>query len=225
MVSVSDFVGGEVAGVDEERSDGVGEVVVKWFGAGVAEAGDVSDVVRGDEGVDGDADDGGRRRRLVITAAVGSEDRKGDLIDPEGWELDGFRRNPVFLWAHDRSLPPIGKAAQVWVDGGALKALVEFAPTAFAGQVAELYAKGFMRGVSVGFIPLETEMREASSGRRGYLYKRQELLEISAVPVPMHARALAGGGSDEVEMDVGEFLEMRSVTRSLWRAVVGMGEL
>ena len=220
MVSVSDFVGSEVMGVDE-RAERVDDVVVKWFGAGVVEEG----IVRGDGGDAGDADGGDGRRRLVITAVVGSEDRKGDLIDPRGWELDGFRRNPVFLWAHDRSLPPIGKAGRVWVDGGALKALVEFAPTAFAGQVAELYAKGFMRGVSVGFIPLETEMRQASSGRRGYLYKRQELLEISAVPVPMHAGALAGSGADDAEMEVSEFLEMREVTRKLWRAVAGMGEL
>ena len=138
--------------------------------------------------------EGGELRRLVITAAVGSEDRKGDVIDPSGWDLEGYRRNPVFLWAHDRSLPPIGKASRVWVDGTSLRALVEFAPTAFAEQVSELYAQGFMRGVSVGFIPLETEMRASSHGRRGYWYKRQELLEISAVPVPMHSNALAVSG-------------------------------
>lgn len=225
MMRVSDFVGRDAADV-AEMPEQVGEVVVKWFGAGVSDvSGEDGGVVRGEGGRDGDADDGGRRRSLVITAAVGSEDRKGDVIDSGGWELDGFRRNPVFLWAHDRSLPPIGKASRVWVEGGALKAQVEFAPTAFAGQVAELYSKGFMRGVSVGFIPLVTEMRQASNGRRGYLYKRQELLEISAVPVPMHSGALARSGADEAKTGVTEFLEMREVTRRLWGAVVGMGEL
>ena len=132
------------------------------------------------------------RSRLTIRAAVGSEDRKGDVIDPSGWELEGYRRNPVFLWAHDRSRPPIGKSQRIWVEDDALYAEVEFAPTDFAGEIAGLYERGFMRGVSVGFLPLETEVRKASNGRRGYLYRRQELLEISAVPVPMHDGALAG---------------------------------
>ena len=189
------------------RLDRSGGVVVKWLGAGVVSAGDGGpgvddgngvargDVV-GDAGCDADAprrliDVDRGRSRLTIRAAVGSEDRKGDVIDPSGWELDGYRRNPVFLWAHDRSRPPIGKSQRIWVEDDALYAEVEFAPTDFAGEIAGLYERGFMRGVSVGFLPLETEVRKASNGRRGYLYRRQELLEISAVPVPMHDGALA----------------------------------
>ena len=230
MVLSCDLAVGE-AGVMGRWSD-ADEVVVKWFGAGVVDAS--IDGVEQTLEVDGDGvairavSDGAEvkgSRRLIITAAVGSEDRKGDLIDPKGWELEGYRRNPVFLWAHDRSMPPIGRASRVWIEGDELKALVEFAPTAFAMEIADLYARGFMRGVSVGFIPLETEMREASNGRRGYWYTSHELLEISAVPVPMHSSALASGGADREVRDVGEFLEMREGMRRLWRAVSGMGEL
>ena len=230
MVLSCDLVVGDVGATG--RASEVDEVVVKWFGAGVVDAG--VDGVELTSEADGDgvavraASDKAEvkgSRRLIITAAVGSEDRKGDLIDPNGWELEGYRRNPVFLWAHDRSMPPIGRASRVWVEGEGLKALVEFAPTAFAMEIADLYARGFMRGVSVGFIPLETEMREASNGRRGYWYKHQELLEISAVPVPMHSSALASGGPDREVRDVGEFLEMREGMRRLWRAVSGLGEL
>lgn len=181
------------------RLDQSGGVVVKWIGASVVPAGDGEVKTGLDDGksvAHGDAvGDAGRDayapRRLTIRAAVGSEDRKGDVIDANGWELDGYRRNPVFLWAHDRSRPPIGKSKSIWVADGALYAEVEFAPTDFASEIARLYERGFMRGVSVGFLPLETEMRKASNGRRGYLYRRQELLEISAVPVPMHDGALA----------------------------------
>ena len=168
---------------------------------------------------DGDVD---APRRLTIKAALGSEDRKGDVIDPSGWELDGYRRNPVFLWAHDRSLPPIGQARRIWVEDECLQAIVEFAPTEFADEIADLYVRGFMRGVSVGFIPLETELREASNGRRGYLYRRQELLEISAVPVPMHSDALALR-SREAEPNDGnaaaEVSDVREGLRNLWEQV------
>ena len=219
----------DVAGRGSER-DADDAVVVKWFGARVSDVGAEpgvvgdGDAVERAESVENGAE-GGELRRLVITAAVGSEDRKGDVIDPSGWDLEGYRRNPVFLWAHDRSLPPIGKASRVWVDGTSLRALVEFAPTAFAEQVSELYAQGFMRGVSVGFIPLETEMRASSHGRRGYWYKRQELLEISAVPVPMHSNALAVSGTSVEARDAAGLLEAREEMRRLWSEVAGLGEL
>ena len=219
MGSVEVSAGRDIRGLS--RPDRSGGVVVKWLGAGVVQAGngqlvlgDSKGVANGDAvedaGHDADAprcpiDRGEDRaglkpaptgRRLLMRAAVGSEDRKGDVIDASGWELDGYRRNPVFLWAHDRSHPPIGKSQRIWFDDGALYAEVEFAPTDFAGEIARLYQRGFMRGVSVGFLPLETEIRKASNGRRGYLYRRQELLEISAVPVPMHDEALVEGVSE-----------------------------
>lgn len=204
MGSVEVSAGRDIRGLS--RPDRSGGVVVKWLGAGVVQAGNGQLALGDSKGVaNGDAvGEAGRDAdaprcpisRLTIRAAVGSEDRKGDVIDPGGWELDGYRRNPVFLWAHDRSQPPIGKSQRIWVDDGALYAEVEFAPTDFAGKIARLYQRGFMRGVSVGFLPLETEIRKASNGRRGYLYRRQELLEISAVPVPMHDEALVEGVSE-----------------------------
>ena len=103
----------------------------------------------------------------------------------------------------------------MWVEDGALYAEVEFAPTGFGVEVAGLYERGFMRGVSVGFLPLETEVRRASSGGRGHLYRRQELLEISAVPVPMHDDALAAGMSVSDSEGVG-FSEVGEGLRGLW---------
>ncbi len=128
---------------------------------------------------------------LTLVASTEAEDRAGDLIVASGWDLAAYRRNPVFLWAHDYSRPVIGRSLRTWLDGGLLLATIEFAPTPFAQEVRSLYAGGFMRGVSVGFRALETEPRTGAAGKRGLLFKRQELLEISAAPVPVNARALA----------------------------------
>ena len=128
---------------------------------------------------------------LLIVASMGTEDRVGDVIDPNGWELASYLRNPVFLWAHRRSEPPIGRSARTWVEDDCLKALIEFAPTAEAQSVRALYVGGYMRGISVGFRPLKWSRRAASNGRRATYFARQELLEISAAPVPMHPQALA----------------------------------
>ena len=59
--------------------------------------------------------------------------------------------------------------------------------------------------------------------RRGYLYRRQELLEISAVPVPMHTDALAMR-SPESNFGREDVKAMRNGVCDLWRAVVSLAE-
>ncbi len=144
-------------------------------------------------------DDGIRRtrsspgkNRLTLRASIETEDRAGDVIRAEGWELENYRLNPVILWAHRHDVLPVGKSVEVWVENGALMATIEFAPTEFAQQVRRMFEEGFLRGVSVGFRALKTSPR-SENGRRGTVFERQELLEISAAPVPMHPAALAAG--------------------------------
>lgn len=135
------------------------------------------------------------RNSVTIQASIESENRAGDVIRAEGWELENYRLNPVILWAHRHDLLPVGKSVDVWVENGALMATIEFAPTDFAQQVGLMFEKGFLRGVSVGFRPLKTSPR-SGGGRRGTVFERQELLEISAAPVPMHPFALAAGRAE-----------------------------
>lgn len=132
------------------------------------------------------------KNRLTLRASIETEDRAGDVIRAEGWELENYRLNPVILWAHRHDLLPVGKSVDVWVENGALMATIEFAPTEFAHQVRRMFEEGFLRGVSVGFRALKTSPR-SGKGRRGTVFERQELLEISAAPVPMHPAALAAG--------------------------------
>ena len=130
-------------------------------------------------------------RPIMMVASLETEDRAGDLIRASGWDLRAYESNPIVLWAHEYSRPAIGRSLRTRIEGDALVAEVEFAPTPFAQEVRALYLAGFMRGVSVGFRALETEPRTASNGRPATLFKRQELLEISAAPVPLNPDALA----------------------------------
>lgn len=127
-----------------------------------------------------------------VVASTGDVDRHGDIVMPDGWQLDAYRANPVVLWAHDYRQPAIGRAPAVWRAGRALLASIEFAPTDFGRTVAGLYRDGYQRGVSVGFRPIRFEERR--DGRNGALlgirFLEQELLEISAVPVPANGNAL-----------------------------------
>lgn len=172
-----------------ERSKSEFGLVTKWFSARALEAEEPTAEKMDVEGSGG---------TLTLVASTGQEDRAGDLVKATGWDLDAYRENPVFLWAHDYRRPAIGRSVRTWVqdglDGGRLMATIEFAPTPFAQEIRSLYAAGFMRGVSVGFRAIEMEPRTGASGRRGVLFKRQELLEISAAPVPVNAGALIREG-------------------------------
>lgn len=118
-----------------------------------------------------------------------SVDRMGDVIKQDGWSLDAFKKNPVLLWAHDYTLPPVGKVGACVTEDGKLKAksvqFVEREVSQFAWSVGEMYRKGFLNAVSVGFAPQEFGPCET-----GFEFRRQELLELSAVPVPANANAL-----------------------------------
>ena len=133
----------------------------------------------------------GKERTLEFIGSTESVDRVGDVIEAAGWQLKNFKTNPVFLWAHKYDQPPIGKATRVWKSEGKLKFQIEFADAEtyeFADTIYKLYQGGFLNAVSVGFEPQEWEDLDAKgSGRR---YKKQDLLELSGVPVPANAEAL-----------------------------------
>ena len=129
---------------------------------------------------------------MTFVISTDEVDRHGDIIATRGWQLDSYKNNPVFLWAHDYARPVIGKATDVWAEPHSLMARMEFAPTNFAREIASLYKAGYQRGVSVGFKPLRFEERrhEKTGALLGLRFLEQELLETSAVPVPANRSAL-----------------------------------
>lgn len=127
---------------------------------------------------------------LSFVMSDGSEDRYGDTVAPTGWKTDAFLKNPVFLWQHDRGLPPIGKVGSIAMDGATLRAKdVTFTPSdlhPFGAQIGKLYEAGFLNAVSVGFMPVKYSFNDSG----GIDFQEQELLELSAVTVPANANAL-----------------------------------
>jgi len=135
-----------------------------------------------------------QERVLEFIGSTAHVDRYGDVIEVEGWDLKNYQKNPVFLWAHDYKQPPVGKAVKVEKGDQGLLFQVKF-PTAeeyaFADTIFKLYLGGYLRATSVGFQDLEREPITDKEGKQtGWRYKRQELYELSAVPVPANPNAL-----------------------------------
>lgn len=142
---------------------------------------------------------------LDFVASTATLDRYREVIEPAGWKLGSYRRNPVFQNAHNYGdiLFTLGKALVTEVrkvgERQALCQRIQFATeiNPVARIAYGLYKGGFLNAVSVGFIPLKwedgnkTNEADGTNARRRYL--EQELLEVSAVAIPANPDALALG--------------------------------
>jgi uncharacterized protein len=157
-----------------------------------------------------------KNRTLTLVASTEAVDRYGDIIRVKGWKLDNYLKNPVFLWQHGSSDPPIGRSVRVWTESSpaALVHDVKFAGKEeypFADTIYKLYKGGYLRATSVGFMPLEEpEAITDESGRMtGQEFSSQELLELSAVTVPANPEALGRAATDAaVESILRELFEV-----------------
>ncbi len=127
---------------------------------------------------------GNRKFRFQIT--TGSLDRDNDRIDPLGVQLTAYLKNPVVLWAHQNSIPPVGRASDIRVTSDGISAVVEFAQTELANNVHDLVKDGFLRAASIGFRPIES----ARNNEGGLDFSKVELHEFSVVPVGSNSEAL-----------------------------------
>ena len=153
--------------------------------------------------------------RLAPDAALAADDRTisyvfsdesvardGNTISTAGWQLDNFKKNPICLWAHDCSAPPIGRVPYVNAVGTQLLGAVRFAEReefAFADVIYRLYKGRYLNAVSVSWLPIKWQYSTDKSRPGGIDFSEVELLEVSAVPLPSLPTALAtarGAGID-----------------------------
>ena len=139
--------------------------------------------------------------------------RDGYIIRWNAWQVENFKLNPVFMWQHDDSTPPIGKVIDLSV-GRTLRGAVEYAESAFADSIFELVKGNFLRAVSTSWLPIEIE-RSGTPGIKG-IFTDVDLLEISQVSIPALPTALAEARSRGLNLrPLGRWAE-----RSLDRHVV-----
>jgi uncharacterized protein len=138
-----------------------------------------------------------QKRTFDVIASDETPDRYGDIVRAKGWSLQNFRKNPVLLFGHQSSEPPIGTVPQVNIKGTQLMAGLQFLPEGvyeFADTIWRIVLAGALRAVSVGFLPTAEPnliRDEKNDNIIGFEYVEQELLELSVVPVPANPAALA----------------------------------
>lgn len=130
---------------------------------------------------------------IPFVASTPGVKRDGLDLRAQGWRLDNYRRNPVFLWAHGRSEPSLGR---VDADAGdSLRTLVHFdQEDDFARKIESKYRRGFLNAVSVGWDFVDERGQRADISRMTLAAVRDnafyDLTELSGVPVPADPDAL-----------------------------------
>jgi len=136
--------------------------------------------------------------RFCVVSGEDARDNKG--LDVQGGNTQAFRANPVVPWCHIYNEPPVGRGRyiatmkraggpyELWSD-------VEFIPEdiyPFGAVIGRMYKGGWLRGISLGWIP--TKVREVRS-RGGKLQKvvseQWEMVEESACAIPIDRWGLA----------------------------------
>ena len=148
----------------------------------------------------------------TVIASTPTPDRYDDVVSGgDEWLIDKYMKNPVVQFGHDYSIPPVGKTEKLTTDAdGNLIATIRWddSPTNPLGQtVAAQFRDGFMSAVSVGFQPGRSTPRNKLPtdhphyGEKGMQFTQNQLLEISAVPVPANGEALAlrGIGTEQIK--------------------------
>lgn len=129
---------------------------------------------------------------LTYVLSDATRDRYGDVIDPAGWDLRWFKKNPIALFNHNQNAP-IGRWANPRVEDGQLVAELEPAARGTSQRVDEILSlidQDILRATSVGFRSLEDEPIDKNKPFAGTRYLKQELLETSVVSVPANPAAL-----------------------------------
>lgn len=101
---------------------------------------------------------------------------------PDAFDADAVTGSPL-LWAHQRD-EPIGHITAALNEPEGLRVEAVIQPTTRGRDAATLLRSGSVRGLSVGFEPLEW-----SDGTDGFTYTRAKLHELSITPLPAYPDA------------------------------------
>lgn len=133
-----------------------------------------------------EVDEQGRQVYTALAYDLSEPDRHGTTMTPGSLDADLERGIPLMLW-HDRESFPVGKVVSWEHSERGPVARFIFADYDKAHLARTLVDTGFLKAVSVGFIPKEGFVREADDV---VVFTRSELVELSLTATPSSRGAL-----------------------------------
>lgn len=147
--------------------------------------------------------DGNEGDPIIAKISSAVVDRDGEVLLPQGMNTTQYDANPILFWNHDYE-KVLGNVTNIKRDKNSIYGQLNFAPRPAGTQhewmpesVEHLVRTGFIRGVSVGFVPEDGGVRQASLNDRKQfgaeakrVYNRWKLYEVSVAPLPANQDAL-----------------------------------
>ena len=165
--------------------------LVEWFKQNVDEEGNVKkEIVVFRDAMFKITEDGA----IAWVLSDYSVDRDLERMDPTGWDLKNYKKNPVVLWAHDFMRPAIAKVESPRVKDEQLVGQVRFSSKEvdpFAAMIEGKVREGIVRAGSVGFISRKIEILDDPKATETLIHRKQELYEFSIVNIPSNINATA----------------------------------
>ena len=168
-------------------------------------------------------------RVITFVASDGSRDSAHTVLNPEGWDLSRFEKNPIIGYNHDiyggwsgnDADKVIGKG-RAYIEDKKLMVDITFEPKEINQLAEKIYQKilfGSINAVSVGFLPLgKGAWGKGSEGpgeeNETYYYAGQQLLEISVVNIPANGNATKKG-EDPTEAEIEELRQEAGQKRDI----------
>ena len=177
------------------KSDGIfkpklmiADDILRWFKTNTDDNGNVMEeiVLFKDAEIQKDAEG------FLWTMSDYSVDRDFERIDPDGWDLKEYRKNPIVLWQHRADLPAIGLAQNVKVKDGKLISRIMIDDGDYdqlAVTVRNRVEKGIIKSGSVGFRSQKVELVEDQKKPEKLIHRKQTLVEFSIVNLPSNINA------------------------------------
>jgi HK97 family phage prohead protease len=162
-------------------------------------------------------------RTISFIASDGTKDRHQSIINPKGWVLENYNKNPIIGYMHDLygglfsnadpdSVIGVGGIRQ---EDDKLLVDVKFEPAAINPLAEKIFRKvlhGSIRAVSVGFYPLKSHKGDDEKGEeKGVLYyDSAELVEISVVNIPSNVNAVKNAAPED-KMELTKYILQQSL--------------
>lgn len=129
--------------------------------------------------------------------------RDGSTIQVKGIDLTGIQSNPVFMFGHNYTQPPIGRiigfkkstvpnlGKVLKVDVTQLRTKTDTEHSRFADSIFQMYLDGDLRTVSFGWRTIEADpLKDENGYHTGWDFRKTDAMEVSAVPIPADKDAL-----------------------------------
>jgi HK97 family phage prohead protease len=132
----------------------------------------------------------------------GTVDRFNDSLAPRGAQYKNFLKNSVLQWAHDSSIPAIGRVANLRTTSNDVRGSLVFAPSEIyplAGTIFNLMKGGFLNAVSIGLIPMKAMPTKDKNRPGGLDITEFEIIELSVCNVPANPDCLVQARSVGVD--------------------------